>query len=216
MRAVVLILLITLGSCSGMKSGRFVKMRDSDTVASLAKEFKVPKWKIEANNQSSNLKPGDWVFIPQKRGVVGQMNKYQSSVGIPPGVGIKSGELLWPVPSSGRVSSPFGERWGKMHEGMDISARAGAKILAAQNGVVVYSGSDLGGYGKITVISHPGGYFTVYAHARKLYVSKGEKVHRGQVIAEVGSTGRSTGNHLHFEVRVDSRPLNPKEFLVKH
>ena len=80
--------------------------------------------------------------------------------------------------------------------------------------MVIYSGNDLGGYGNLTVISHKGGLFSIYAHARKNYTKKGDKVFRGQVIAEVGETGRTTGPHLHFEVRYDSKALDPLKFLA--
>lgn len=192
-----------------MKSGKYVQVGPEQNYRKLASAWKVPEWQIRQANENKAISSGDWVFIPQNWGLMGNnMNQEET------GAAFARGEFLWPVPSSKRISSEFGHRWGKSHEGIDIPARRGAHILAAKEGLVVYSGSQLGGYGNITVISHPGGVFTVYAHAKKNYVKKGQKVNRGQVIAEVGTTGRSTGPHLHFEIRHNSKALDPKQFLV--
>lgn len=107
---------------------------------------------------------------------------------------------------SGKLVSHFGPRRRSFHDGVDISAAPGTPVLAAHNGVVIYSGSRLRGYGKLVVIKGDDGLLTVYAHNRSLLVDKGQRVKVGEKIAEVGSTGRSTGPHLHFEVRMkDSR-----------
>jgi murein DD-endopeptidase MepM/ murein hydrolase activator NlpD len=120
------------------------------------------------------------------------------------------------VPSHKSISSNFGARWGRHHDGIDIPARKGTHIVSVSDGVVVYAGSGLGGYGNLTVISHRNGLFSVYAHSDKLYTTKGQKVHKGQVIATVGSTGRSTGNHLHFEIRKNSNPVDPKKVFARN
>ena len=99
---------------------------------------------------------------------------------------------------------------------MDIAARRGAKIVATDSGVVVYADNELGGYGNIIVLAHKDGFFSVYAHNDKNYVSKGQKIHKGQVIGSVGSTGRSTGNHLHFEIRRDSVAYDPRDFFKQY
>lgn len=123
----------------------------------------------------------------------------------------------WPV-DGGWMSSLFGYRTdpftGKraFHAGVDIAGRKGAAIQAAAAGVVVHAGKR-SGYGLSVQLKHANGYSTMYAHAASLLVKVGEKVSKGQAIATVGSTGRSTGPHLHFEVLKDSRRVNPKEFL---
>lgn len=117
------------------------------------------------------------------------------------------------TPTRGTISSPFGQRWGKMHSGMDIAARIGEPILAADGGMVKYAEHNNGGYGYMVDIDHGNGYLTRYAHCSKLYVSKGDKVNKGDVIAAVGNTGRSTGPHLHFEVRKDGLPKDPQGYL---
>ena len=95
---------------------------------------------------------------------------------------------------------------------MDIAAKAGTPIVAARSGRVIFSGR-LGGYGNVVILRHSGDYETVYAHNRKNRVKKGQKVREGEKIAEVGSTGKSTGPHLHFEVRHENQAKNPKLYL---
>lgn len=118
--------------------------------------------------------------------------------------------LIWPV--QGVLTSPFGMRWGRMHEGIDIGASTGTPIYAAAGGTVIYAGWE-GGYGNLTVIDHGGGLATAYGHQSQIAVSNGQTVSRGQAIGYVGSTGHSTGPHLHFEVRVNGTPENPLNYL---
>jgi len=117
-----------------------------------------------------------------------------------PQTNYKSGELYWPI-KTGRIVSKFGPRKKSFHDGIDIAAPSGTAVFAAHNGEVVYSDDGLRGYGNLLILRARSGMLTVYAHNRKLYVSAGQKVKRGQKIAAVGSTGKSTGPHLHFEVR---------------
>jgi murein DD-endopeptidase MepM/ murein hydrolase activator NlpD len=117
--------------------------------------------------------------------------------------------LIWPV--SGPITSGFGCRWGRMHEGIDIGAACGTTIHAAASGTVIYAGW-MDGYGNITIIDHGGGLATAYGHQSSIYVSGGS-VSQGQAIGAVGSTGHSTGCHLHFEVRVNGTPVNPLNYL---
>lgn len=208
-RVIVFLFIFTLVGCAHVKSGHYVQVGKNTNYRNLATTYKVPEWKLREVNQNKNLATGDWVFIPQNWGVLGNLVNEQEAEQL-----FARGEFAWPVPASKRISSEFGKRWGRPHEGIDIPAHRGANIVAARDGVVVYSGNQLGGYGNITVISHADGVFTVYAHAQKNYTKKGQRVHRGQVIATVGTSGRSTGPHLHFEIRHNSKALNPKQFLV--
>lgn len=127
-----------------------------------------------------------------------------------------TGQLTWPV--AGRVSSGFGYRIHpifhvrKMHTGVDIGAGSGTSIKAADSGTVVQAGWR-GGYGKTVVIAHGNGLATLYAHQSAILVGVGETVNQGDVIGRVGSTGYSTGPHLHFEVRVNGRPVDPMRYL---
>jgi murein DD-endopeptidase MepM/ murein hydrolase activator NlpD len=205
-----LLLLGFLNGCGSLSSGHYVQLRKGESIKELSKTFRVPAWKIKQYNPDKYFRTGEWVFIPLKRGLM------RNSKSINPSVPLKEGVFSWPVPSSKRVSSQFGHRWGRPHEGIDIPARNGASIVAADDGIVIYSGKELGGYGNITVISHENGLFTVYAHAKKNFTQKGQRVYRKQVIAQVGTTGRSTGPHLHFEVRYESKALNPMPYLAKN
>ncbi len=120
-------------------------------------------------------------------------------------------EFAWPV--AGQMSSKFGDRHGRNHDGIDIRAKSGTPVHAAEAGRVIHSGRGLGDYGKVVIVKHAGRYSTVYAHNRKNRVRKGDFVEKGQVIAEVGKTGNASGPHVHFEVRRDRRPENPLAYL---
>lgn len=124
----------------------------------------------------------------------------------------KVGTGTFSNPTRGSLTSRFGWRWGSKHEGIDIAAKVGTPVHAADGGKVVFSGTK-GAYGKLVIIDHGGGYQTYYAHNSKIVVSVGDKVHKGQKISEVGNTGRSTGPHLHFEVRKNGTPVNPLKYV---
>lgn len=125
---------------------------------------------------------------------------------------------LWPV--NGRVISRFGERAdpfsgeGALHWGVDISAGIGTPVHAAADGIVVQAGF-MSGYGRLVVIDHGNGLRTWYGHLSHFDAIPGQEVRRGEVIAESGSSGRSTGAHLHFEVRVGGNPVNPSPYLTR-
>lgn len=120
--------------------------------------------------------------------------------------------FIWPT--QGVLTSGYGWRWGRMHQGIDIAGPVGTPIVAANSGVVVRSGWNSGGYGNMVDIRHPDGSMTRYAHNSRLLVRTGQEVQRGQQIAEMGSTGYSTGPHLHFEVHMPgSGPVNPIAML---
>jgi murein DD-endopeptidase MepM/ murein hydrolase activator NlpD len=121
-----------------------------------------------------------------------------------------SGQLSWPV--SGPVTSGFGSRWGRMHEGIDIAVGEGTPVHAAASGTVIYAGW-MEGYGNLVVIDHGNGLSTAYGHNSSLASSMGQSVAAGEVIAYSGSTGHSTGPHVHFEVRLNGSPVDPLGYL---
>jgi len=118
--------------------------------------------------------------------------------------------LSWP--SRGTLTSRFGWRYRRHHDGIDVAAPWGTPIHAARGGIVIFAGWH-GGFGRVVFISHGDGVVTVYGHASKLLVKIGDQVKQGEVIATVGCTGACTGSHVHFEVRVDERAINPLKFL---
>lgn len=124
---------------------------------------------------------------------------------------MEKGRFQWPL--KGEVISNFGIRNGVMHDGIDIRADEGAPIAAADEGEVVFESSSMRGYGKIVILSHRDGFFTVYAHNKENLVKRGVKVLKGDIIARVGDTGNATVSHLHFEVRRGKSTRNPLFFL---
>lgn len=118
-------------------------------------------------------------------------------------------------PTDGFISSGYGLRWNgaEFHQGIDIAAEMGTPIVATADGVVTIAGWNAGGYGNMVDIDHGSGVSTRYGHASAVVVTPGQRVRRGQIIAYVGSTGHSTGPHLHYEVRLSGQPVNPTSYL---
>jgi murein DD-endopeptidase MepM/ murein hydrolase activator NlpD len=121
-----------------------------------------------------------------------------------------SAGLIWPV--NGPVTSPFGWRWGRMHQGIDIGVGYGTPIRAAASGTIIYCGWE-SGYGNLVVIDHGGNLATAYGHQSSIAVACGQQVSQGDVIGYVGCTGHCTGPHLHFEVRINGNPVDPLGYL---
>ncbi len=207
------------------QDGIFVKVGRKDTLAKLADKYGSTKESVLLANamKSESLLAGSEIFLPGGKLVAvtevsiatkGRSGRVRSAT-----VKLSSGTVRgfrWPV--LGQISSPFGWRkspFGRrrvFHSGLDIRAPRGTVIKAASSGVVVHSGW-MGGYGKTIVVSHSKGLTTLYGHCSRLIARRGMKISQGQTIALVGSTGRSTGNHLHFEVRVNGSPRNPLRHL---
>lgn len=126
---------------------------------------------------------------------------------------------VWPIGGRGWVTSEFGYRRSpfrrviRFHEGIDVASPRGTPVVSAAKGVVVYAGPH-GGLGRTVIIAHEAGVSSVYGHASKLLVRKGQWIERGTLIARVGSTGRSTGPHLHYEIHVDGVPVNPLNYYT--
>jgi murein DD-endopeptidase MepM/ murein hydrolase activator NlpD len=125
-----------------------------------------------------------------------------------------SSNFVWPA--QGLLTSQFGWRWGRIHQGIDIAAPVGTPIWATANGIVDFAGWNSGGYGNMVDILHPNGTISRYAHLNAIYVRRGQPVNQSQVIAAMGNTGNSTGPHLHFEIRPNGRAaINPITFLAR-
>jgi len=154
---------------------------------------------IKANNimNSKVVKQGQLLILPGAKPEFGYQERMSS-------------KLMAPV--SARISSYYGMRWGRMHEGIDFAVNTGTKIKAAAAGKIIYSGWA-SGYGYTVIIEHQKGVRTLYAHNSKLIVHSGQYVSKGQVICLSGNTGNSTGPHLHFEVQINGRPVNPLSYI---
>ncbi|MGE5559461.1 MAG: LysM peptidoglycan-binding domain-containing M23 family metallopeptidase [Chloroflexota bacterium] len=153
--------------------------------------------RLNGNPDPLNLQPGQRLTVAGGSGLsarqAGQLVRF-----------------LWPL--RGTLTSLFGPRWGKLHTGIDIAASYGADIRAALGGIVD-TAAWLRGYGRTVILDHGDGFETLYAHASKLLVEKGEQVTPGEIIAKVGSSGNSTGPHLHFEVRIGGECVDPHKLL---
>jgi len=186
-----------------------VVVRDGQTLWEIGLIYGVSVDAIVAANRldtADPIWPGQRLVIPAQasRGTsVAESAPSRGASGIARG-------LLWPA--RGWISSRFGWRRSRRHLGIDIAAPRGAPIYAAKNGRVAFAGW-YGGYGRVVIIDHGPTVRTLYAHASALLVRVGEPVRPGQLIARVGCTGRCTGPNLHFEVRINGRPLNPLQYL---
>lgn len=185
---------------------KILARKEKELVAKEAKEAEEAKRK----NNSSNSNAGNSSNNGSTSNGGSNSNEGSSS----------TGRFQWPVPSSHNITSKYGYRihpisgTKKFHAGIDIGAAGGANIVAGDSGTVMLASSGYnGGYGNYVIINHGNGVTTRYAHCSNLYVSTGETVTKGQVIAAVGSTGASTGNHCHFEVRINGESKNPMDYL---
>ncbi len=184
---------------------RFYTIRTGDTLGRIAGLFSAT---IEEICRLNSISDPDWIpagrqiRIPQ--GTAADVQAYAARVA--------AGhiDLAWPL--HGRISSAFGWRWGQMHEGLDIAVPYGTNVVAARGGAVSFSGRK-GDYGNLIVIDHESGIQTYYGHLSRLVVDTGMEVVAGEVIGRSGTSGKSTGPHLHFEVRVADRPVDPETLL---
>ncbi|MDB6092266.1 MAG: Peptidase [Gammaproteobacteria bacterium] len=125
-----------------------------------------------------------------------------------------TGTLRWPL-DAGIISSEYGQRWGKMHKGIDIAAHPGEPVYAIAGGDVIYAGDALRGYGNVVIVRHDQQMTSVYAHNSEVKVHQGDHVAQGTLVALLGSTGHSTGPHVHFEVREGDAAVDPRTVLPK-
>ncbi len=193
-----------------------------ETIAELAQRYKQPLDQIVEVNDLDNpdmIVENQKLIIPNAaelrlRPVAKPATRNASGRKLPPGAPVRYSQtgkrLSWP--SAGIVTSNFGWRWFRMHTGMDVAAPVGTAIRAVKEGRVIYSGW-MGGYGYAVDIDHGNGLTTRYAHCSELHVQTGQLVYRGQVLAAMGSTGHSTGPHLHFEVRLNGEAVNPRSYF---
>jgi murein DD-endopeptidase MepM/ murein hydrolase activator NlpD len=176
------------------------RVAKGETLSEIATQYGVDLNLIASCN---NIKDFDTVFVGTKLTIP---TRNGESTAVKAAGGLPAGNMPWPV--TGWVSSPFGFRDGRMHEGLDIAADRGDPITAVRGGRVTFAGIQ-DGYGLTVIIDHGEGLSTLYSHCSQLLVKAGDRVASGQLIARVGSTGRSTGPHLHLEVRVNGVPYDP-------
>ena len=124
---------------------------------------------------------------------------------------LSSTPSIWPT--RGFLTSGFGMRWGRMHEGIDIANKPGTPIYTSADGIVIFTGIK-GGYGKFIIINHGYGYSTAYGHLKSILVREGDRLKRGDMIGTIGNSGRTTGPHLHYEVRINNVAVDPMNFIL--
>lgn len=216
----ILTVVVLLSACAGIRP-RFHVIREGETLVKIASQYAVSTHELENYNrdeQKNGLKPGRKLFIPYETRADWDegfdTEKVAYTVEKAPKVEKASIERVvfsWPV--SGMISSYFGKRKHKNHDGIDIVARHGTQVKAARSGHVIYAGNEIAGYGNLVIVRHPDAYSSVYAHLSKIEVRKGQFVTRGQKVGRVGRTGHATNDHLHFEIRKDRSPENPLFYL---
>ncbi len=183
--------------------GLIHEVKPGDNMKDLAEEHNVD---IEDLLAANGLKPSQSLKVGQKLIVPGARPSQEA-------VAAARGEAWnWPLRGSITITSHFGYRWGRFHHGIDLGAPQGTPVVASRAGRVTRAGWS-GGYGNLIIIDHGDGKTTRYAHLSRMAVSVGQRVDRNEIIGYVGSTGRSTGPHLHFEIRVHGSAVNPLEYL---
>lgn len=224
-RGVVGLVALALAGCSvlgggprGRGPGIYHEVRRGETLYRIGKAYGITHQELARVNGIDNadrLQVGRRVFVPGGRRVLPvHVITPEQAVSDAPAVGDvprAEGIFIWPL-ASGTVSSSFGPRGQSFHDGIDIAAESGSPVLAARDGFVIYS-DKLRGYGNVVIVEHGGGYATVYAHNEQNLVQAGDRVRQGQPIGRVGSSGRTSGPNLHFEIRKDNIARNPIYFL---
>ncbi len=189
-------------------------VQPGETVYHIARAYGVSVQRLlQANHlsDSRDLRVGQSLLIPGSY-TYASLGGVESAPGAIWSVPRASRQFAWPV-WLGTVTSGFGMRHGTMHDGVDIAAPVGTAVHAADSGIVVFAGR-LNGYGNTVIIRHSDNYVTVYGHNSRILVSERALVARGQIVAEVGTSGRTTGPNLHFEVRYDNHAYNPLSYLA--
>lgn len=188
-------------------TGVYHEVIPGQTLWRIAKGYGVDMDAIVGANRLSDeaqLKTGQRLFIPGAEKIL--------DVGVyKPTQPARVEDFIWPVEN--RITSLYGGRWGRKHAGVDIASPMGTPVKAAKSGRVLLAKNTFGGYGKLVIIDHGEGLTTRYGHNSKIVVKKGQTIEQGDVIAKVGSTGHSTGPHLHFEIRKRNKPQNPLYYL---
>jgi murein DD-endopeptidase MepM/ murein hydrolase activator NlpD len=191
--------------------GKWTMMSSGGTLVQVAREFGTAADEVYAINENPARKMahGTYVFIPFSES---HIEKLTARGVTRSAIETSDDEFIWPIEDVKNISSVLGLRGGRFHSGMDIPAQRGKPVGASMEGRVICS-VYLAGFGNTIDIEHRNNFITRYSHLSATFVKKGDFVKKGQVVGLVGSTGVSTGNHLHFEIRCNDIPLDPLDFL---
>ncbi len=190
-----------------LDQGRVHTIRQGETLWDIARRYDIDLnqlQKLNPDKKANSLKIGDKINLPQ-----GTSRLALATASVQPSRSITV-RFAWPI--KGRITSPYGWRSSGFHHGLDVAGDLGDPVKASTGGVVSFTG-NMGLYGNTVIIDHTGGMQTLYAHLQTIKVKSGNRVQGGEVIATVGNTGRSTGPHLHFEIRRGSDRYDPLTYL---
>jgi murein DD-endopeptidase MepM/ murein hydrolase activator NlpD len=208
----------THGPATGRGGGIYHQVTQGENLYRIGKAYGVSHLELARVNgirDANRVEVGQRIFVPGgKRSLPVSLITPKRAVGGAPEEPMFADDgnavFMWPV--NGTLSSSFGPRGQSFHDGIDIAAAPGTQVTAAREGIVIYS-DTLRGYGNVVIVEHGGGYATVYAHNEENLVRAGDRVRQGQGIARLGSSGRTSGPNLHFEVRKNNIARNPIYFL---
>jgi murein DD-endopeptidase MepM/ murein hydrolase activator NlpD len=202
--------------------GAYHTVRPGETLYRIGKAYDV---RYEELARLNNLPDPDKIHVGQRLFIPGASRELPVAIITPVPMPFDSSTVpdaaemapfepvfVWPI--NGTINSAYGPRGSSFHDGIDIAAPHGTPIRAIESGEVIFS-DTLRGYGNIVILQHSGGFVSVYAHNESNLVRSGQQVSRGEIIARVGSTGRVTGPHLHFEIRRNNRPLDPLSYMPR-
>lgn len=200
-------------------AGHWYTVEPGETLRDISQRAGVPEadlLEVNGLQHASQVVPGKVIFVLDgpggampERAPAGAAVAAEPVPALAPG---RASRFRWPLDTP-RVTSQFGHRWGRPHDGIDLTAPIGTPVFAADEGEVVYSGARVRGYGNMIVLKHPDELMTVYAHNSVLLVKVGDRVAAGQRVALSGQSGHATGPHLHFEVRRGQTPRDPLPYL---
>lgn len=202
------------------KEGTYYFVHKGDTLSQISERYKISPIAIaQINNlfDSGAIYVGQRLFLPHRKTLkkyvdpkeikaAEKKSKQKSKLSKR-----RTPQFIWPIPNA-RVSSVYGPRRGKHHDGIDLAVPVGTQILAVAGGKVLYA-ARFTTYGNLVVIKHRNGYSSAYAHLKRMYVKKGQTVKQGQKIGTVGMTGKTSGPHLHFEIQKNIDPIDPMPLL---
>ncbi|MBT6032167.1 MAG: M23 family metallopeptidase [Kordiimonadaceae bacterium] len=200
---------LNTGQTLKLASGSTYRVKKGDTLYAVSRSSGIlvsELVRVNGLKQPYALRVGQTLKLP------GTSPKRAKPVAIAAAPQVSGKGFMWPI--KGRLLSSYGPKQAGYHnDGVNISAAIGSSVVASESGVVVHASNKLKGYGNLILIKHQNGWVTAYAHNNKLLVKKGQQVTRGQVVAQVGQTGRVTRPQLHFEMRKGSRAVNPALYL---
>lgn len=192
-------------------------VRKGDTLYSVARRYGVSASDLKKLNRirdERDIDIGTRLMIPRAKRVSRPPSKKKRTQAKRAYTPRTKTKFIWPLKKF-KITSRYGIRSSKKHDGIDLGAKKGTLIRAAASGKVIFAGWGPSGYGKVVILKHKNSAITLYAHNDRNLVRKGQRVRQGQSIATVGKSGRATGYHVHFEIRIKRKPVNPAKYLPR-